>query len=449
MTAIELFPCAGGMAEGFRRAGITFTWAFDIAKEHCDSYEKNLGHRPVQMDVRDLLRMVRDGWRPTKSKQHDGLAQQIDLLVADPPCTPWSRAGKRKGVEDPRDMLGETCELILLLRPRAYLIGNVPGLDDATQWHHVQLALAPLRKAGYCIADYASLDAADFGVPQHRIRPFWFGHLEGPCISWPLPTHGAPSANGQLPGTEMKPWVTCRDALHHLPLEQLGRPVRLKQRPQDHTFSQPDGVARTVTKNTHSDGAVIVNKRHAPAQPAQPAQPAPTLGAKVRGQSGEVLDLRGLGHPVSLVDEPSLVVKTNGGRASGHGSMISFGEVTVRPHHHTDASRPARTQMASRSDDARVLSWPWDRPSTTVTGGDRIPPPGHHPESGSILSQPNAVVLSELAATILQGFPESWVFCGATKTARWSQLGQAVPPLLAHAVATGVVEQMSRARKVA
>jgi DNA (cytosine-5)-methyltransferase 1 len=80
-------------------------------------------------------------------------------------------------------MLGDTCELILLLRPRAYLIGNVPGLDDATQWHHVQRALAPLRKAGYCIADYVSLDAADYGVPQHRIRPFWFGHLEGPCVA--------------------------------------------------------------------------------------------------------------------------------------------------------------------------------------------------------------------------------------------------------------------------
>ena len=62
-----------------------------------------------------------------------------------------------------------------------------------------------------------------------------------------------------------------------------------------------------------------------------------------------------------------------------------------------------------------------------------------------MFSQPNAVVLSELAATLLQGFPESWVFSGKTKRARWSQLGQAIPPPLAEAVARSVAEQMRRA----
>src|SRR6266498_2895256 len=128
MLTIELFPCSGGMAEGFRRAGVAFDVAFDHDQNACDSYEQNHGHRPIQMDVRDLLRMVRVGWRPAK--------QQIDLIVADPPCTPWSRAGKRAGVEDERDMLVETCELIALLRPRAYMIGNVPGLNDMPSWHH-------------------------------------------------------------------------------------------------------------------------------------------------------------------------------------------------------------------------------------------------------------------------------------------------------------------------
>src|SRR5687767_6539531 len=91
---VELFSCAGGMAEGFRRAGIHFDLAFDFAKDHCDSYEKNIGHRPICMDVRDLLRMVRAGVK----------SPAIGLLVADPPCTPWSRSGKRLGTEDERDM---------------------------------------------------------------------------------------------------------------------------------------------------------------------------------------------------------------------------------------------------------------------------------------------------------------------------------------------------------
>lgn len=44
---LELFSCAGGMAEGFRRAGIHFDVAVDFARDHCDSYERNLGYRGV------------------------------------------------------------------------------------------------------------------------------------------------------------------------------------------------------------------------------------------------------------------------------------------------------------------------------------------------------------------------------------------------------------------
>ena len=75
------------------------------------------------MDVRDLLRMVQGGWRPGP----------IDLLIADPPCTPWSRAGKRLGQEDERDMMATTVELVRLLKPRAYLIANVRA-GNKSEW---------------------------------------------------------------------------------------------------------------------------------------------------------------------------------------------------------------------------------------------------------------------------------------------------------------------------
>ncbi len=219
---MELFSCAGGMAEGFRRAGVTFDLAFDFATDHCDSYEANLGHRPICMDVRDLLRMIDLGWRV-----------DVDLLVADPPCTPWSRAGKREGTNDERDMLVDTCRLISLLKPRRYLIGNVPGLDDHKNLPIVQRVIGGLGTHGYCTADFVRLDAADYGVPQHRIRPFWFGHLAGPCIRWPAPTHGDPdSAAVHSPLLDgLAPWVTCEDALGHIDEEHLGRPVRMRRHP--------------------------------------------------------------------------------------------------------------------------------------------------------------------------------------------------------------------------
>ena len=61
MNAIEICCCSGGMALGFRRAGIEFALAFDKDPEAVASYEANLGRRPIQIDVADLLRLLRAG----------------------------------------------------------------------------------------------------------------------------------------------------------------------------------------------------------------------------------------------------------------------------------------------------------------------------------------------------------------------------------------------------
>ena len=348
LRAIELYPCAGGMGEGFRRAGIEFALAFDFNPDACDSYERNLKHRPICIDVRDVVRMVKSGTS----------FGPLDLVVADPPCTPWSRAGKRKGLADEADMLAETCELIALLRPRAWLIGNVPGLDDSSNRSAVAKTIGALgKRCGYAV-DYAKLNASSYGVPQHRVRPFWFGrpYASAP-IAWPQPTHGDPK-NLAIPGTELAPWVTCRAALSHLPLEDLGRPVRVKWK-----------------RDTGGGGLL--------------------LAANHEGRNN---------HPPSTPDEPGRCVtgSDGGGAQKGH-----------------------------------VLTWPWDVPSTTVTADDRLPPPGHH--SGSVLSVPNAVVLSERARAILQGFPEHWFFAGKTKRSRSAQIGMAMPPPMAAAVASSIV----------
>lgn len=376
MISVELFSCAGGMAEGFRRAGILFDLAIDFAEDHCTSYETNIGHRPVRMDARDLLRMVKLGWHV-----------EIDLLVGDPPCTPWSRAGKRLGQSDERDMLEVTCDLIALLKPRRYLIGNVPGLDDAVNLHVVQRTIGALSRHGYCTADFARLDAADYGVPQHRIRPFWFGHLTGPCIRWPQSTHGGAEQLATAPMFDcgrIAPWVTCEQALGHLPDDQLGRQIKLPRR-KGFTPSSLDAPAMTVTAGDGGGHRVLVlaNRHEAPAHTSNWNAPARAITTQCR--------------------------------AAGHATTI---EIPVGD-----------------------LRWPWNRPATTVQADPRLAPPGHHDEDYSIMSLPGAIELSERAATILQGFPESWVFVGETKKARWSQIGQAMPPALAYAVARSIVEQ--------
>ncbi|HKP08300.1 MAG TPA: DNA cytosine methyltransferase [Microbacterium sp.] len=407
MINLELFSCAGGMTEGFRRAGVLFDLAVDFTADHCDSYERNIGHRPVRMDVRDLLRMVRLGWRA-----------DIDLLVADPPCTPWSRAGKRLGTADERDMLEVTCDLIAALQPRRYLIGNVPGLDDGTNLAIVQRTIGGLAYAGYCVADFARLDAADYGVPQHRIRPFWFGHREGPCIQWPAPTHCDPAAlaTGTLPGHEqLRPWVTCWDALRHLEGDALGRPVKMRRREQN--GPQHGSVAARPTRvvGTSNGNMLSLSQKH------QPSQPSQTIGAKSRGNGACAMAMPTSKHPAATPGEPSPTIRAGGGHSGPQSSRVMLPDAPST----TVQAREDRVGSGSP-----VLEWPWQRPSTTVTAdpNGRLPPP-------------DAIILSELAATILQGFPEGWVFAGATKKARWSQIGQAMPIALAQAVATSVQAQ--------
>lgn len=505
-VTVEIFPCAGGMAKGFKDAGITFDVAIEYMPNHCDSYHLNLGHRPMCMDARDFLRMIRMGL----------FKRRVSLLVADPPCTPWSRSGKREGTDDDRDMLEETCEIIRLLRPEVYLIGNVPGLDDGPNLATVQRVIGSLAREGYCTADFARLDAANYGVPQHRVRPFWFGHrIDTRCIQWPEPTHGDPkSLRDQLtlPGVQqLMPWITCGQALGHLRGADLGRPVKLRKRNQNgkqhgsvaerpalgvgcsnlsdgnvviphaayrdpmpevnvgeaiergavtlngenHIMSRVDAPARTLTRNTHGDGCIIINDRH---RPATTDAPAPTVGAKNRSQSAGVLTVRvnettgePIMHPHSEDDAPARAL-TSGGRTH------VMERKTSKKHRANGVDEPAQTLrgggeghsapevLIEQAPEIFSVEPHQDRPATVVQADPRLAPPGHKDEnwSGGIMSLPNAVVISEKAAAILQGFPQDWIFVGVTKKERWSQIGQAMPPALAAAVAGSVAQQIHR-----
>lgn len=302
-------------------------------------------------------------------------------------------------------MILATIEILELLKPRFWLIANVPGLDDSNNWKTVQRTIGRLTGSGYCI-DYRKLNAADYGVPQRRIRPFWFGHRGGNCLSWPKPTHGNPKSIGHaLFGDNRQPWVTCKDALQHLELEELGEPRRLKSISAKHKPNEPDDVSGTIRKSGGSSGSktIALHPKH---PPNEPHKPSGTIRGGGSGHSAPkvYLTLHDK-HPINRVDEPSHVVNAKHHGCSG----------------------------------GQAMEWPWDRVSTTITQDSRLTPPGHH-EGGSWMTTPNVIILSERAASILQGFPDGWVFCGKTKKARWSQIGQAMPPQLACAVGKKIKE---------
>jgi len=146
-----------------------------------------------------------------------------------------------------------------------------------------------------------------------------------------------------------------------------------------------------------------------------PDRPARVVGTSTLSD-GNILTLRrkGVGDPrnggdesrCSRPDAPASVVVTNANRKGGAILL---------------ANKVSRVGVG----EAHVLAWP-DLPN----GCD-------------------AVILSERAAGTLQGFAETWVFAGKTKKARWAQIGMAMPPPLAEAVARAVLRQLARTAEVA
>lgn len=108
-------------------------------------------------------------------------------------------------------------------------------------------------------------------------------------------------------------------------------------------------------------------------------------------------------------------------------------------YHRTDGDSPASTLTAS------TRSWVWERPATTVCADARIPEPGwrgspeDYADGDPTRSGDNAVRVTVEQAAILQGFPADYPFQGS-KTAKFHQVGDAVPPAMAAAIVAPLLE---------
>jgi len=128
----------------------------------------------------------------------------IDAIFGGPPCQGFSRAGRRDP-NDPRNMLfSEYLRIISEIRPRYVVMENVEGFNDTKFYSFTGItghtyedgSLAPdilrneFRLIGYNTLQPQVLDASDFGVPQRRRRVIFIGYREGEVEpNYPNPTH--------------------------------------------------------------------------------------------------------------------------------------------------------------------------------------------------------------------------------------------------------------------
>jgi DNA (cytosine-5)-methyltransferase 1 len=180
-VAVDVFCGAGGMSLGFEQAGFDVLAAIDSDPVHLAVHEYNFPHAHAVcadasgVSVEQVETAVRKGWSNVgRPGEWDGT---IDCLLGGPSCQGFSDMGRQKA-DDPRnELIFEFARLVEDLRPRTFVMENVPGLLFSKVSGELGRLMKRLRSAGYKINNDSAvcLDAADFGVPQRRRRVFLIG----------------------------------------------------------------------------------------------------------------------------------------------------------------------------------------------------------------------------------------------------------------------------------
>ena len=162
-TAIDLFCGCGGVTAGLKAARFRVIAAVDNDPIACRTYRAN--HPSVRLIERDITQI--DPHRIKKSLLSD---DSLDLLVVCAPCQPFSNQQRATAEDDRTNLILQTIRFANALQPRLILLENVPGLAGP-RFKMVRDKLSEgLKAQGYQFGMTRRLDAADFGVPQRRVR---------------------------------------------------------------------------------------------------------------------------------------------------------------------------------------------------------------------------------------------------------------------------------------
>ena len=158
MKVISLFAGCGGLDLGFERAGFKVVWANEFDTSIHATYKQNHPHTILNTaDIRTL----------TASDIPD-----CDGIIGGPPCQSWSLGGKSLGICDERGKLVyDYIRIVKEKQPRFFIMENVPGIVSPRHIGSFKQFLGLFETAGYAIK-YELLNAADYKIPQERLRVF-------------------------------------------------------------------------------------------------------------------------------------------------------------------------------------------------------------------------------------------------------------------------------------
>jgi DNA (cytosine-5)-methyltransferase 1 len=222
LNFIDLFAGAGGLSEGFIRAGYTplahiekdkyacdtlktraaFHWLksqkkLSIYKKYLhDKQEKEDGSKlweQVPREITDTVIQSEIGEKTIEEtfKKVDSLtgSKQVDIIVGGPPCQAYSIVGRARDPQnmkdDPRNYLYKYyIQFLERYNPKMFVFENVPGILSAQNGVHLANIKSGIDEAGY-IVELRKLKASDYGVLQNRERVIIIGWKKELNLKYP------------------------------------------------------------------------------------------------------------------------------------------------------------------------------------------------------------------------------------------------------------------------
>ena len=189
MRTLSLFSGAGGLDIGFHEAGFDIVGCLEIDTPSCQTLELNRGRY-----LGEHTKVFNCDITTTDPASLD--IGNIDFIIGGPPCQSFSAAGRRAGgvhgINDTRGSLfWYYCKFLEHFQPKGFLFENVKGILQANKSRDWEIIVKSFESVGYSLY-YRVLDAADYGVPQHRERLIMVGvrnDLKND-FKFPAPTHG-------------------------------------------------------------------------------------------------------------------------------------------------------------------------------------------------------------------------------------------------------------------
>lgn len=193
INIVALFSGAGGLDIGFCDTGFSLIESVELEEKFVQTMLHNQATGKYFTSANIKCKDIRE-YEPSISKP-------VDFIIGGPPCQSFSAAGRRAagvaGTKDNRGNLFEEYVRVLeILNPKGFLFENVYGLLGAEKGESIKKIIGAFKAIGYNIS-YRILDAADYGVPQHRERIILVGS-KGKVFKFPKPTHG-PDSFQQFP----------------------------------------------------------------------------------------------------------------------------------------------------------------------------------------------------------------------------------------------------------